>query len=90
MANQVVRMCVGCRKRDQANALVRVVKSTEGANALVVDPARRLPGRGAWLHPNAKCLEQAVKRQAFGRALRLSGAVGALELAALTGPAQAG
>jgi predicted RNA-binding protein YlxR (DUF448 family) len=34
------------------------------------DPQLRLPGRGAWLHPTPECLELAVRRKAFGRALR--------------------
>jgi predicted RNA-binding protein YlxR (DUF448 family) len=36
----------------------------------VVDTAARLPGRGAWVHPVSGCVENAVKRRAFGRALR--------------------
>jgi len=39
---------------------------------LVPDPAGRLPGRGAWIHPTQACLEQAARRRAFGRALRLT------------------
>jgi uncharacterized protein len=30
-----------------------------------------MPGRGAWLHPTPECFELAVRRKAFGRALRL-------------------
>jgi len=45
-----------------------------GAAALVVDINRRMPGRGAWLHPDLHCLELAVKRRAFGRALRTAAA----------------
>jgi len=37
------------------------------------DPKRRLPGRGAHVHPDPACLEQAERRRAFGRALRLTG-----------------
>jgi predicted RNA-binding protein YlxR (DUF448 family) len=37
---------------------------------VVVDAAARLPGRGAWVHPDMGCIENAVKRKAFGRALR--------------------
>ena len=36
----------------------------------VPDPERRLPGRGAWLHASVACLDLAVRRRAFGRALR--------------------
>jgi predicted RNA-binding protein YlxR (DUF448 family) len=37
----------------------------------VVDTAARLPGRGAWVHPDSGCVENAIRRRAFGRALRV-------------------
>ncbi|WP_235998986.1 YlxR family protein [Qaidamihabitans albus] len=43
---------------------------------LVVDQRRRLPGRGAWLHPDPGCLAKAERRRAFPRALRVSGTLG--------------
>jgi predicted RNA-binding protein YlxR (DUF448 family) len=33
-----------------------------------------MPGRGAWLHPTPECFGLAVRRKAFGRALRLQAA----------------
>ncbi|MFI6867025.1 YlxR family protein [Nocardia sp. NPDC050406] len=71
-----VRTCIGCRKRELAVDLLRIVaqKADEVQPAAVVpDPRRRLPGRGAWLHPLSACLSAAVRRRAFGRALRVSG-----------------
>jgi uncharacterized protein len=38
----------------------------------VVDTAARLPGRGAWVHPDSGCVENAIRRRAFGRALRVA------------------
>jgi len=64
-----VRTCVGCRRREPRSALLRVVA---GEGALVADSAARLPGRGAWVHPTRACVEQAVQRRAFTRALRLA------------------
>ncbi|WP_232211832.1 YlxR family protein [Saccharomonospora halophila] len=40
---------------------------------VVVDERRRLPGRGAWLHPDRGCLGRAERRRAFPRALRAKG-----------------
>ena len=70
------RTCVGCRRTDSWSALLRVVAETDEAGAirLTPDPRHCLPGRGAWLHPTGECLEQALRRRAFGRALRTSAA----------------
>jgi predicted RNA-binding protein YlxR (DUF448 family) len=43
----------------------------ERSARVVVDPQLRLPGRGAWLHPTPECFDLAVRRKAFGRALRV-------------------
>ncbi|MEC3977481.1 YlxR family protein [Amycolatopsis sp. H20-H5] len=42
---------------------------------VVVDERRRLPGRGAWLHPEPGCLTKAERRRAFPRALRVPGSL---------------
>ncbi|WP_278263934.1 YlxR family protein [Nocardia sp. AG03] len=77
-----VRTCIGCRLREPSAELLRIVarhRDTGGdtagapAVAIVPDPRRRLPGRGAWLHPVSACLRSAERRRAFGRALRVSG-----------------
>jgi len=70
-----VRTCVGCRKRELAVELLRVVavSTGNGGYAVTVDTAGNLPGRGAWLHPNQQCLRAAIRRRAFGRALRITG-----------------
>ncbi|WP_249186465.1 YlxR family protein [Microbacterium paraoxydans] len=62
-------MCVGCRTRAPRSALLRVVSQN---NTLVLDERAVLPGRGAWLHPTQECMDAALRRRAFGRALRVS------------------
>lgn len=64
------RTCVGCRERTSAADLLRVVV-VEGV--AVPDPRRRLPGRGASVHPDVECLTLALRRRAFVRALRATG-----------------
>jgi len=74
-----VRTCVGCRERAPASELIRFVLIRSGVAGageifrLQPDPGRRLPGRGAHLHPDPACFALAERRRAFGRALRLSG-----------------
>ncbi|AQX16824.1 hypothetical protein BCR15_09260 [Tessaracoccus lapidicaptus] len=59
------RTCIGCRRRDDQSALVRLVRRED----LVVDGTTpRLPGRGAYVHRG--CLGLAVSRQAVRRAFR--------------------
>jgi hypothetical protein len=74
-----VRTCVGCRAAVPATALLRIVAVGTGASgepvALAVDGRRRRPGRGAWLHGDPACFAAALRRRAFGRALRISTAI---------------
>ncbi len=71
-----VRTCVGCRERAPVTDLLRVVLRS---GALVPDPRRTLPGRGASLHPTPECLHAAERRRAFPRALRLPGGGASVE-----------
>ncbi|MGW8484106.1 YlxR family protein [Microbacterium sp. NPDC055903] len=67
-----VRTCVGCRARASRSVLLRVVAQD---GVLVPDEAAVLPGRGAWVHPTQECLDKALGRRAFARALRVSAAL---------------
>jgi len=64
-----VRTCLGCRQRADTSSLLRVVAS---GGEVVPDPSATLPGRGAWVHPTVNCVESAIKKRAFGRALRVT------------------
>ncbi|MER6983040.1 YlxR family protein [Streptomyces carpinensis] len=66
------RTCVGCRERAAKTDLLRIVAIED---ACVPDQRGTLPGRGAYVHPALVCLDQAVRRRAFPRALRAPGAL---------------
>jgi predicted RNA-binding protein YlxR (DUF448 family) len=78
------RTCVGCRARAARSVLMRIVAAQAGGGSFIATPdlRRRLPGRGAWLHPSPDCLDLALRRRAFARALRLSGPLDTTALAA--------
>ena len=61
------RTCVGCREVLGKRALVRVVRSPEGAVEL--DPTGRRNGRGAYVHESAACWKKALAQGSLDRAL---------------------
>ncbi|MEV7693066.1 YlxR family protein [Microbacterium sp. NPDC089189] len=67
---EAVRTCVGCRTRAPRHDLLRVVAHD---SQLVIDERGSLPGRGAWVHETSECMDAALRRHAFVRALRVSG-----------------
>ncbi|WP_078960357.1 MULTISPECIES: YlxR family protein [unclassified Streptomyces] len=71
------RTCVGCRERAAKKDLLRIV-AVEGE--CVPDHRGTLPGRGAYMHPAQACLDLAVRRRAFTRALRAPGVLDTVAL----------
>ena len=72
-AHGPVRTCVGCRQRATKGELLRVTAGTDehGREVVQPDPEGTAHGRGAHLHPTTACYDLAVRRKAFGRALKL-------------------
>ena len=66
-AHEAVRTCVGCRQESDKHALIRLVR--RGGGGAMTDPKGTAPGRGAYLHRAAECIEKARKRRAVERAL---------------------
>lgn len=79
-----MRTCIATRTRRPDVELLRVVidPDDDGRRRVVADPARSLPGRGAWITPDLAALELAERHRAFGRALRTSAPVDTSELRA--------
>ena len=61
------RTCVGCRGKAAKRDLIRVARVHEGD--AVVDASGSAPGRGAYVHRDAVCIETAMRTNAFERAL---------------------
>jgi predicted RNA-binding protein YlxR (DUF448 family) len=52
---------------------------------VIVDASATMTGRGAWVHPTVECVENSIKRRAFGRALRVSDSLDTSGLLATVG-----
>jgi uncharacterized protein len=65
--------------------MFRVVRTEKGA---ALDPRQVLPGRGAYVHVDASCLEAAVKRGGLARTLRCKVGNGLLTGVAVTAPSR--
>ena len=62
------RLCIATHKVRSIGELIRFVAGPDGA--VVPDLKRRLPGRGVWITARRQVVEEAVRRRAFGRALK--------------------
>jgi predicted RNA-binding protein YlxR (DUF448 family) len=68
MAREPARTCVGCRGEAGKGSLIRIVRNAGGE--VSVDPSGHAPGRGAYLHSDAECIESARRKRSLDRALR--------------------
>jgi uncharacterized protein len=76
------RRCVGCGRVAPKSELLRVAARGQDAGGVaraILDAAKRMPGRGAYLcgdvqsgRPAAECLASASRRGGIARALRRS------------------
>lgn len=64
------RTCVACRVVAERSEFVRLMTGPDGS--IAVDPSGTAGSRGAWIHPNRKCLEIAAKRHAVERSLKIA------------------
>lgn len=63
------RTCIGCGEIHNKKEMVRIVRSPEGAVSL--DRSGKKPGRGAYVCPNAGCIEKAFQSKSLERALQM-------------------
>ena len=68
-----IRQCVGCRKKQPKNAMIRL--TTDGENIIVSNEKTQGKGRGCYMCPLEKCVETAIKKRNIQRALRVPNAV---------------
>ena len=61
-----LRKCTGCGEMKPKRELVRVVRSPEGE--INLDTTGKMAGRGAYVCPNAQCLQKARKARRLEKA----------------------
>jgi predicted RNA-binding protein YlxR (DUF448 family) len=64
---QPQRTCVSCRETQEKRALIRIVRTAEGAVA--IDERGRANGRGAYLCTSPDCWRRALRTGSLARAL---------------------
>ena len=62
------RTCVGCRGRAPKSELLRLSLGLDGV--VRADPPGSLAGRGAYVHRDPACVDEAIRRGGVARALR--------------------
>lgn len=63
-----LRKCTGCQEMRSKKELIRVVHNDEGEFSL--DFTGKKSGRGAYICPNAECLERAIKSKGLERSFK--------------------
>ena len=64
-----MRRCVGCMQSKPKKELIRICGSEDGT--VRFDPTGKAPGRGVYVCRSADCFQQARKRKAIGRGLKI-------------------
>lgn len=64
------RMCVACHRMRPKRELVRIVRTPAGE--VKVDPTGKVSGRGAYVCPEAPCVETGLKERRLQHALEVA------------------
>ena len=64
------RTCVACRTVQAKREFVRIVRTPAGR--VVVDLTGKIAGRGAYLHRDAQCWQEGLKKGRLARTLRVA------------------
>lgn len=65
-----LRKCVGCGEMIEKKDMLRIIKTKDGE--ILFDPTGKANGRGAYLHNQRQCFEQAVRSKGLERSFRIS------------------
>lgn len=63
-----LRKCVGCQEMKNKKDMIRILRVDEGE--FLLDETGKKNGRGAYLCPNAECLNLAIKNKGLERSFK--------------------
>nr|WP_154478749.1 YlxR family protein [Suipraeoptans intestinalis] len=63
-----MRKCVGCQEMKSKKEMIRVIRTGEGE--FLLDQTGKKNGRGAYVCPDQKCLELAIKNKGLERSFK--------------------
>lgn len=70
MKKPVIRRCVATNEQFEKKALIRVVKTKEGA--VLIDLSGKMNGRGAYIAKTKEALKIAMNKQSLAKALEVA------------------
>ncbi|HVA24663.1 MAG TPA: YlxR family protein [Chloroflexota bacterium] len=70
MSRTPERTCVGCRTKRPKRELVRIVWAADSL-AVQLDEGQRMPGRGAYVCREQRCLAAGITKRGLDRTLRI-------------------
>lgn len=65
-----LRRCIGCGEMISKKDMLRIIKTKDGI--IKLDPSGKENGRGAYLHLQRDCLNQAIKSKGLERSFKMS------------------
>lgn len=65
-----LRKCIGCGEMIAKKDMLRIIKTKD--NEIKLDPTGKENGRGAYLHFNRDCFDQAVRTKGLERSFKMS------------------
>lgn len=65
-----LRKCIGCGEMIAKKDMLRIIKTKD--NEIKLDPTGKENGRGAYLHFNRNCFDQAVRSKGLERSFKMS------------------
>lgn len=63
------RTCIGCGIQKNKKDLIRIVKNQKGE--INIDRTGKMPGRGAYICDDIKCLENAIRSKKIERSFEM-------------------